>query len=336
MNVPRTRSCLIVGGGMSGLLAGTLLQNAGFSVQILDKGRGIGGRLATRRIDAPTGKAVFDYGAQYFTARSPEFKSFTETWLKQQIILEWSRGFYRESGGFKSTQESQYRGCISNRQVAKHLAESLNVVTSVRVTCMEYRDHSWRVQTESGAQFCADILLLTAPVPQSLDLLTRSSIDLDAAVRDQLQSVRYEPCFALLAVLDSESAVPDPGGIWMDGEPLAWIADNSMKGISPDAYAVTLHAGPQYSQERFDTDLNIIIRDMSDAARAWVGSNIIRTQLHRWKFAKPAVTFGAPCLFSDRSGPLVMAGDSFGGTRVEGAAVSGIQAAKAILEWNAA
>ena len=45
------KSCLIIGGGISGLVAGTLLQSQGIKVTILDQGRGIGGRLATRRIN---------------------------------------------------------------------------------------------------------------------------------------------------------------------------------------------------------------------------------------------------------------------------------------------
>lgn len=43
--------CIIVGGGISGLIIATLLQRRGMKVTVLDKGRGIGGRLATRRIN---------------------------------------------------------------------------------------------------------------------------------------------------------------------------------------------------------------------------------------------------------------------------------------------
>ena len=324
-------SCLIVGGGISGLLAGTLLQDAGFSVQILDKGRGIGGRLATRRVESPSGYAVFDYGAQYFTAQTLEFKSIVNTWLKQQVIQQWSRGFAVEKGKVKGTELAQYRGRVSNRHIAKHLAESLPVHTATRVTRLDYRDDNWQVFTETGAQFNSDILLLTPPVPQILDLLVHSSIILNSTDQNKLQSVHYESCFALLAVLESESTVPDPGGVWLP-EPLSWIADNSKKGISPDAYALTIHAGPQYSHERFDADEEVIIQEMLDAAQPFSGSSIISTQLHRWRFAKPVLTFGEPFLFTETPGPLFMAGDSFEGTRVEGAAISGIRAAEAVIE----
>ena len=52
----------VVGAGMAGLSAARALVDAGRSVVVFDKGRGIGGRMATRRL----GAAVFDHGAQYF------------------------------------------------------------------------------------------------------------------------------------------------------------------------------------------------------------------------------------------------------------------------------
>ena len=71
------QSCLIIGGGISGLITANLLQKKGIKVTILDKGRGIGGRLATRRLrhsEPITG--VFDYGMQFFTVSDPLFQQW--------------------------------------------------------------------------------------------------------------------------------------------------------------------------------------------------------------------------------------------------------------------
>ena len=54
---------LIIGAGLSGLSAAQTLVRSGRSVLVVDKGRGVGGRLATRRI----GDATLDHGAQFFT-----------------------------------------------------------------------------------------------------------------------------------------------------------------------------------------------------------------------------------------------------------------------------
>ena len=55
---------LVIGAGMSGIACARALQAEGVPVRLIDKGRGIGGRMATRRT-AVAGKTItFDHGAQ--------------------------------------------------------------------------------------------------------------------------------------------------------------------------------------------------------------------------------------------------------------------------------
>jgi renalase len=111
--LPKQKKCLIIGGGISGLIAAMVLQRNGISVTILDKGRGIGGRLATRRINHPFyGEGTFDYGAQFFTVSNPIFQSLVDEWIQNGIVKEWSRQL---SGGNKPC----YQGIESNRVVLK-------------------------------------------------------------------------------------------------------------------------------------------------------------------------------------------------------------------------
>src|SRR3712207_9580914 len=69
-------SCIVVGAGISGLLAARELQAEGWRVTVLDKGRGVGGRMATRRV----GGGNFDHGAQFFTVRGGRFAGLVEGW----------------------------------------------------------------------------------------------------------------------------------------------------------------------------------------------------------------------------------------------------------------
>ena len=64
------KKIVVIGAGISGLLCGKRLAEAGHSVLILDKGRNIGGRLSTRRTDG----AVFHHGASSL----PDFYSHKE------------------------------------------------------------------------------------------------------------------------------------------------------------------------------------------------------------------------------------------------------------------
>lgn len=59
----------VVGAGIAGLLLARELKARGAEVVVFEKSRGLGGRMATKRV----GEAVFDTGAQYFTAKSERF-----------------------------------------------------------------------------------------------------------------------------------------------------------------------------------------------------------------------------------------------------------------------
>jgi predicted NAD/FAD-dependent oxidoreductase len=88
---------IVIGAGVSGLIAARTVQANGARVLVLDKGRGVGGRLATRR----TASGVFDHGAQFFTARDPQFRLRVEAWQAAGIVRPWATGFALADGTFK-------------------------------------------------------------------------------------------------------------------------------------------------------------------------------------------------------------------------------------------
>ncbi|MGH8355151.1 MAG: FAD-dependent oxidoreductase, partial [Pseudomonas sp.] len=72
MNAP----IAIIGTGIAGLSAAQALHAAGHAVQLFDKSRGSGGRMASKRSDA----GALDLGAQYFTARDRRFVEAVQQW----------------------------------------------------------------------------------------------------------------------------------------------------------------------------------------------------------------------------------------------------------------
>ncbi|NBV51116.1 FAD-dependent oxidoreductase [bacterium] len=52
---------LVIGAGISGLASARALQDQGFSVAILEKSRGLGGRMATRRDE----NGLWDHGVPW-------------------------------------------------------------------------------------------------------------------------------------------------------------------------------------------------------------------------------------------------------------------------------
>ena len=63
-------SVVVVGGGLSGVVAARTLQNAGIAVRVLERSPKVGGRMASPRRDG----RVVDTGASYFTVADPAFQ----------------------------------------------------------------------------------------------------------------------------------------------------------------------------------------------------------------------------------------------------------------------
>lgn len=332
MTHPNQPTCLIVGAGIAGLLAATRLAAAGVRVTVLDKARGVGGRMANRRVTLPDGRvARFDHGAQYFTAKTATMQAHVAAWLAAGVIRPWATGFYAADGTPHINGEPRYIGHDGMPAVARHLAQTLDVRTGVTVAQID-AGPPFRVAAHDGTTYTADWVLLTPPAPQALALLDAGRVVLPDAARQALAQIAFDPCFAVLALLDRPSALPAPGGLWpVAREPIAWLADNQQKGVS-DVPAVTIHAGPHFSRARFDDDPQKVGRDLLAEAAAYLGgAQVVDFQVQRWRYSIPTQLHPAPTLRVDVPGPLAFAGDAFAGARVEGAALSGLAAAEALL-----
>jgi len=316
--------CIVVGSGIAGLLGARELQNAGQTVVVLDKARGVGGRMATRRV----GEGVFDHGAQFFAARDPRFKSLVDEWVARGIAREWGLGFAGGDGFLKADGSPRYCGVAGMTAIPKYLAKGLDVRLSDGVTAAGIDGDAWHVQTAADQVFAGKRLLLTPPVPQSLKILESGGTALASDVTTALNAIEYDPCFAVLATLDGPSTIPSPGGIRMPHDIIAWMGDNHAKGISPGQQNVTIHANPNFSRQYFDDDPTMVAEMLLGAAEPWLGAKVIDSQVHRWRYSQPTRVDPAPCIFTAQPAPIAFAGDAFGGPRVEGAALSGLAAAE--------
>ena len=72
-------------------------------------------------------------------------------------------------------------------------------------------------------------------------------------------------------------------------------------------------------------------RTLLEAAAPYLRAAPLAHQVQRWRYALPTVTHDAPLLRVDSGPPLIFAGDAFAGPRVEGAALSGLAAARSLL-----
>ncbi len=339
---------IVVGAGMAGCLAALELRTAGHRVVVLDKGFAPGGRLAARTI----GAATFDVGAQFLTARSPAFTSLVDTWMDEGIVRTWFHGSPDRDAPSDPDGHPRFRGVPTMRRIVEHLTTDLDVRLGSIVTAVTPHQGRWRVDltarpvgsssrppaqpTNDPSTLDADAVLLTSPLPQARDLLEAGGARLSAEVADRLSAATYDPCLTALAIPAGPTELPPRGAVRLDGGPLAWISDHQHSGASATP-AVTVHAAADYSRDRFSGTQETIARELMASARHHLGTDAEVVHLHRWRFAAPTAVLGDEPMIDHVDGaPIALAGDALQGGRVEGAALSGLESAAALLTALAA
>ncbi|MDJ0767410.1 MAG: FAD-dependent oxidoreductase [Ilumatobacter sp.] len=310
---------VVVGAGLSGLVAARELATE-HEVVVVDKGRSVGGRLATRRIAG----ATLDHGAQFFTVRGDDFRRQVDDWLARDVAAVWCHGFTGREDG-----HPRYVGTRGMNSLAKDLAGGLDCRTGHMVFTLRPTEDGWSVVLDDGAAMSADALVVTSPVQQSWALLAQAELDLP----EELFRRAYHRTIGALVVLDRPGAVPAPGGVQFDpadpDAPFGFIGDNHAKGIS-DVPALTFHATQPWSEQHWDDDPADALTVLLERARPWLGdAEVVESQLKKWRFAGPIDPWPAAC-WVDAEHQVALAGDLFAGPKVEGAFNSGLAAAAAI------
>ena len=305
---------LVIGAGMAGLACARALQDAGRPVRVLDKGRGIGGRVATRRADTPAGELRFDHGAQYVTARDPEFAAML---AGSQAAAVWDDG----------AAHPHYVGLPGMSGLPRALAEGLDVTSGVAVTAVRRDGPVWQVTTD-GAVIEAERVVLTVPAPQVAPLIGPGH-----ALVPELREVRMAPGLTLMAAFPADAPAPFISRKPPDG-PLAFVArDNSKPQRAEGAVTWVAQASPEWSATHLEDDKSTIARRMLPLLCEAIGAEpdtVLHLDAHRWRYARVTTPLGQPFL-RDTTGTLHLGGDWCLGPRVEAAWASGTAIARDIL-----
>jgi len=299
---------IIIGAGMAGIACARALKDAGSDPQILDKGRGIGGRLATRRTQEGW---HFDHGAQYIRATSKHFAAAIEAAVSSWEIND---------------KPAPLVGTPGMSGLAKSLATGLDIQNSTEVKSINQKGTGWTVNTAEQS-FETDTLILTAPAPQ-----TAALIGADHPLFAQVQTAKMRPNLTLMVGFGDTR--PTPGFVTHRDphDPIAWIAHDSSKPGRPDMDAWVAQASLPYSQEHLERDKESIAKGMLPLLCDRLSadpSHVRYASAHRWRYATVGTPVGQPYL---NHHSLYLGGDWCLGSKVEDAWTSGTAIAQAILE----
>lgn len=322
---------------MCGLVAARRMADAGIEVTVLDERPDPGGRIATRAV----GAAAVDSGAQSFTARRAPFVGLLAAWRYADVpVRVWSPGWVRgrsvadgpKAAAFVDDLNPRYSVAGGLSRLVAQLTIGLDVRSDTCIATVGSSVAGVAVADAGAEVWQADAVVVTPPLPQALDLLDGGGV----VVPERLRLITYAPCIALLVALDSRPSVPRPGGVEFSEGPVSWLADNVAKGASTIP-ALTIHAAADWSGVHAGDSDEAITEALLGQAREWLGgATVVASQVERWHNARPTTQLDEACLVvpgtDDR---VVLAGDAFVGElvgpTVEGAALSGLAAAEALV-----
>lgn len=308
----RPCSVAIIGAGMAGIACARRLVKAGIQPVLFDKGRGIGGRVATRRVAA----LQFDHGAQFATVRGDAFAAVLRGLVAAGAAAPWDDGSGR----------GRVVGTPGMSSLARVQAVGLDIRQEVQVTGLRPAADGWLLHM-GDVTHPASHVVVTVPAPQVAGLLGA-----DHPLVARLADVRIDPCLTLMAAV----AAPAPFVVREDpDDPLGWIAQDSSKPGRPQdgPVAWVAQAGATFSTRHLEDDPGAIAARMLPLLCDRLGvapDRVTHAAAHRWRYARVAAPLGAPFL-RDTRGTLYLGGDWCLGARVEAAWTSGTAIADDLL-----
>lgn len=293
---------LVVGAGAAGLAAARTLADRGHAVTVVDKARGVGGRIATRRLDDGL---PYDHGALLFEPVTDLFRRRLLAWEAEGLVERIGPGdeAFRARGGATA--------------LARSLARGLDVRLGAKAVALADDGAALRLDLEDGEPLRAGAVVLTPPVPQSLDLLSRGGLSegLPRELAVRLGRVSYAAGVVLLLRLDRPVDGLSPSGLRLlrDGGLASRIVENE-RGGGPSRLSV--YGRETFAAARREAADEEVASELEEAARAALGfppAAVLGRSLKRWRYARAERPFeGEDPIVAIGGARLLFAGEAFG------------------------
>lgn len=331
---------VVIGAGLSGASCAHTLTRAGCTVQVVDKARGVGGRLATRRLEWMDAQghrqtAKLDHGAPAITACGTGFRQFLASAAQAGLVTPWLPALAAGSRALDDA-ESLYLPRPDMPSLCRWLLRDIPTTLGFAVDALRSDPRGWQIEAGGSAMpGHFDAVVLAIPPAQAATLLAPHHSDW--AQRASLAWM--QPCWTLMGVAQSPAsslawdvARPEQG-------PLVWVMRNDAKpGREPAADTVhwVAHARGGWSRQHLEQPADWVLGRLQAALQDCLDEPIEwrHAVVHRWRYAQPQPSGAAPVRrgWWDDSLGLGVCGDFLGGSGAEGAWLSAQALSEAMLQ----
>ena len=334
----------IVGAGLAGATCAQALAAAGCAVQVFDKARGPGGRLATRRLSwtAPDGQprsARVDHGAPGFAVADPGLLAALQGLGGDSSVAAWVPQAAPGGRAIRPARDWQLPA-PDMPSLCRTLLRGVPLRVSFTVERLVREAGAWRIEGRSEAgperlEAAFDAVVLALPPVQAAPLLALHRPDW--AQRASLAVM--QPCWTLMGV----SQRPARPMAWQvlrpDAGPLSWLHRDDLRpgrSAAADEAHWVAHARGAWSREHLEQPPEWVLprlqAALDEALQGLLGEPLVwrHAVVHRWRYALPQ-PMGTPArrqAWWDGAQGLGVCGDFLGGVGAEGAWLS----AQALLD----
>jgi predicted NAD/FAD-dependent oxidoreductase len=356
----QTKSIGIIGAGISGLSCAKALEQAGYDVELFDKGRNLSGRMATRRNDL----SEFDHGAQYFTAKDPAFIQEVDRWIGADVAQIWSpkiavlnnlkeNEIPAKTNQFNSwvatgieklkslktsifsanntaSSVERFIGVPKMTTPATFISRGLSIrkettIDSVFVKPQSYPRWSLKSKEIGLIQGNFNIIIAAIPAPQAAELFK----EISPKLTEISQSVKMTGSWAVMLNFEEKVDLKFDAA-FINGGPLRWIARNNSKPERGATEAWVLHATSKWSQLHLNISREEATELLVKEFVALGGPLPTHSQAHLWRYAEAIQPLDTSFAW-DAENNLGICSDWVNGGRVEGAWLSGKRLAEFII-----
>ncbi len=302
----------VIGAGLAGLTCARRLAEVGCAVDIFEKSRGIGGRIATRR----RGGLHVDHGTPFLRPETAE----------GQALLAIAPSAPWPEAALPGAHEAHVF-IPGMKDLLRPLSEGLSIRFSSEITALTRTADGCRLTDKQGLTRKYDRVVLTMPAPQVL----RLGDGLGDELRDELAQVEFAPCYALLLAFDQR-----PDWSVFQYRPDATfdlvLRDSAKPGRPADGEYWLAHASEEWSRRNLELTSDAAAQALLTALKGLMGAlpKVNVAHAHRWRFARTTRPLGRG--FAETpDGRVLVGGDWAFGRNAEDAMQSGKAMAERVL-----